>query len=95
MPKQSANPTIGKIGQLEFVEEDRVELVVNDKGKHEELKCAITELKNVRIEHSWALSDVRLEGRTLTIVVFRFIRMKRSLMMSIRLKTSNFEAAKE
>lgn len=59
MPKQSANPTIGEIGQLEFVEEDRVELVVNDKGKHEELKCAITELKNVRVEYSWALSDVR------------------------------------
>ena len=49
MPKGSANPTIGKVGQLEFVDEDRVELVVNDKGKHKEIEQAIKELKNVRV----------------------------------------------
>ena len=49
MPKESANPTIGKVGQLEFVDEDRVELVVNDKGKHKEIEQAIKELKNVRV----------------------------------------------
>lgn len=49
MPKGSANPAIGKVGQLEFVDEDRVELVVNDKGEHEEIKQAIKEIKNVRL----------------------------------------------
>ena len=49
MPKGSAIPTIGKVGQLEFVDEDRVELVVNDKGKHKEIDQAIKELKNVRV----------------------------------------------
>jgi hypothetical protein len=44
----SANPTIGQVGKLETVEEDRVELVVNDKGHKEELRQAIQELKNVR-----------------------------------------------
>ncbi|KAF8171872.1 GTP cyclohydrolase 1 type 2/Nif3 [Pholiota molesta] len=62
MPKQSANPTIGKIGQLEFVEEDRVELVINDKGKHEELKCAITELKNVHPYEEVAYDVYKVEN---------------------------------
>ncbi|THH19700.1 hypothetical protein EW146_g1542 [Bondarzewia mesenterica] len=47
-PAAGANPTIGSVGNLEFVEEDRVELVVNDKGEeHLELKNAIKELKSV------------------------------------------------
>lgn len=51
MPKQSANPTIGAAGQLEFVEEDRVEVVVNDStSDREEVKQAIKELKNVRVD---------------------------------------------
>lgn len=46
------------MGNLEFVEEDRVELVVNDKGgEHLELKKAITELKSVGtlfdVSHPW------------------------------------------
>lgn len=52
MPNQSAHPTVGQGGQLEFVEEDRVELLVNDKGGHEEVKRAIKELKNVRVEYN-------------------------------------------
>ncbi|ETW74678.1 hypothetical protein HETIRDRAFT_482450 [Heterobasidion irregulare TC 32-1] len=47
-PALGANPAIGSVGNLEFVEEDRVELVVNDKGgEHLELKKTITELKSV------------------------------------------------
>lgn len=52
MPKGSASPAIGSVGQLELVEEDRVELVLNDKGKHEQIEHAILELKNVRVEYS-------------------------------------------
>ena len=47
-PGPEANPTIGKPGELEFVEENRVEVVVNDKGENEEIKSAITALKAVR-----------------------------------------------
>ena len=48
-PGPSAQPTIGSVGQLEYVEEDKVELVVNDQGANEEIKNAIVELKSVRI----------------------------------------------
>ena len=48
-PKDTANPVIGARGQLEFVDEDRVEIVVNGSGGgHEEVRKAIKELKNVR-----------------------------------------------
>jgi len=33
---------------MEFVEEDRVEIIVNDSGERHELKQAIVELKSVR-----------------------------------------------
>ena len=46
-PGPEANPTIGTPGQLEFVEENRVEVVVNDKGANEEIRDAIKELKSV------------------------------------------------
>ncbi|KAJ3537870.1 hypothetical protein NM688_g6606 [Phlebia brevispora] len=45
LPGSLANPTVGKPGQLEFVEEDRVEVVVSDKGKNEEIRHAVEELK--------------------------------------------------
>lgn len=47
LPGPEANPVIGKRGELEFVEENRVEVVVNDKGENEEIRGAITELKAV------------------------------------------------
>ena len=46
-PGPGANPTIGAHGQVEYVEEDRVEIVVNDKGQNRELKDAVEELKKV------------------------------------------------
>jgi hypothetical protein len=46
-PTISASPVIGSAGQLNYVEEDRVELLVNDKGGNDELKGAIQELKKV------------------------------------------------
>ena len=48
LPGSLANPAIGKPGQLEFVEEDRVEVLVSDKGKNEEIRHAVEELKRVR-----------------------------------------------
>ena len=47
-PGPEANPAIGTRGELEFVEENKVEVVVNDKGANEEIKSAIRELKSVR-----------------------------------------------
>jgi hypothetical protein len=49
MPGPEARPTIGQPGELEFVDEDRVEVIVNDKGQREEIKKAIKELKTVSI----------------------------------------------
>lgn len=46
-PGPEANPAIGTRGELEFVEEDRVEVAVNDKGQSEEVKGVIQELKAV------------------------------------------------
>ncbi|PPQ78987.1 hypothetical protein CVT25_002271 [Psilocybe cyanescens] len=61
-PKQSANPTIGAPGQLEFVEEDRVELVVSDMtGEREELKKAIKELKTIHPYEEVAYDVYKLE----------------------------------
>jgi hypothetical protein len=53
-PGPEANPAIGKRGELEFVEEDRVEVVVNDKGSNVEVKGAIQELKAVRLPNCLA-----------------------------------------
>jgi hypothetical protein len=47
-PVGGANPTIGALGTVEYVEEDKVEVLVNDKGATVELKNAIEELKKVR-----------------------------------------------
>ena len=47
-PGPEANPAIGTRGELEFVEEDRVEVVVTDHGRNEEIQRAIQELKSVR-----------------------------------------------
>jgi hypothetical protein len=46
-PGPEARPTIGTSGELEFVEEDKVEVIVNDKGQREEIKKAVKELKVV------------------------------------------------
>lgn len=47
-PGPDAQPAIGTVGQIEYVEEDRVELVVNDQGMKVELKEIIQELIKVR-----------------------------------------------
>lgn len=46
-PIKDANPTIGAVGTLEQVEEHRVEVLVQDEGKHEEIRGAVEELKKV------------------------------------------------
>jgi len=47
-PLGSANPGIGSVGELEHVEEHRVEVLVKDQGQKEEIRGAIRELKKVR-----------------------------------------------
>jgi hypothetical protein len=47
-PGLEARPNIGTPGVLEFAQEDRVEVVVNDEGQREEIKRAVQELKVVR-----------------------------------------------
>jgi hypothetical protein len=49
-PGPGTNPAIGRVGQVEYVKEDRVELVVNDDGQKAELKSVINELKTVNID---------------------------------------------
>ena len=46
-PGSEANPVIGTRGDLEYVEEDRVEVVVSSAEGHDVLKATIKELKNV------------------------------------------------
>lgn len=46
-PGNKANPTIGHPGDLEYVDENKVEVVVNDNGANDEIKGAIEELKRV------------------------------------------------
>ncbi|TFK50865.1 hypothetical protein OE88DRAFT_1712778 [Heliocybe sulcata] len=60
-PTAEANPTIGKPGELEFVEEDRIELVVNDQGKNMEIKEAISALKEAHPYEEVAYDVYRLE----------------------------------
>jgi len=47
LPGKDANPTIGKPGEVEYVEEDRVEVLVKDEGRNEQIKEVISELKKV------------------------------------------------
>ncbi|TFY73727.1 hypothetical protein EWM64_g10285 [Hericium alpestre] len=61
-PGADANPTIGSRGVVEYVEEDRVEIVVNDKGEHTELKNAIQELKKVHPYEEVAYDVYKLEN---------------------------------
>ncbi|EEB98731.1 hypothetical protein MPER_01712 [Moniliophthora perniciosa FA553] len=61
-PTSDADPTIGKSGgPLEFVEEDRVELVVNDKGNKDEVRKAIEELRKVHPYEEVAVDIYKVE----------------------------------
>jgi hypothetical protein len=61
---QGANPAIGLVGVVEYVEEDRVEVVVNDNGQKAELKDVVKELKKV----TYWLSFVFLSHRDIVQV---------------------------
>uniref|UniRef100_A0A0W0GA46 ATP phosphoribosyltransferase n=1 Tax=Moniliophthora roreri TaxID=221103 RepID=A0A0W0GA46_MONRR len=61
-PTSDADPTIGTVaGSLEFVEEDRVELVINDKGKKDEVRKAIEELRKVHPYEEVAVDIYKVE----------------------------------
>ncbi|PSS06501.1 hypothetical protein PHLCEN_2v3703 [Hermanssonia centrifuga] len=60
-PRPGASPAIGTPGLLEFVEENRVEVVVNDRGGNEEVRNAIKELKNAHPYEEVAYEVYRLE----------------------------------
>jgi hypothetical protein len=47
LPTEGANPAIGQVGKPEFVNEDRVEFQVLDRGDKKELKRVVEELKKV------------------------------------------------
>lgn len=56
-PVDGANPAIGSVGALEYVEEDRVEITLVDrKGAGETVRDAVKELKSVSVNLSlWLL----------------------------------------
>jgi hypothetical protein len=54
----AANPTLGTKGVLEMVEEDRVELLINDKG---DVSKAVEELKKVGLRVcTWLIGQIVL-----------------------------------
>lgn len=61
MPSGGAKPTIGEIGKNKFVDEDRVEVVVNDVEERTEIKKAIQELKRTHPYEEPAYEVYKLE----------------------------------
>ena len=49
LPQEGADPNIGEVGKPEFVEEDKVEVVVADTEGKDEIRKAVEHLKKVRI----------------------------------------------
>jgi hypothetical protein len=43
----TANPMIGAVGKLEFVEEDRVEIPIRNAGPNDRLQAIVDEVKKV------------------------------------------------
>ncbi|KAL0955636.1 hypothetical protein HGRIS_001869 [Hohenbuehelia grisea] len=60
-PMEGANPTHGHVGQVESVQEDRVEVVISDKGSHNEIRKAVEELKAVHPYEEVAYDVYKLE----------------------------------
>ena len=50
MASDGAKPAIGAVGELERVDEDKVEVVVRDGGESKEIIEAITALKEVCVQ---------------------------------------------
>ncbi|PFH52208.1 hypothetical protein AMATHDRAFT_140662 [Amanita thiersii Skay4041] len=61
-PLAGSNPFLGKTSELEYVEEDRVELLVSDKGGKEEIRKSIEELKKVHPYEEVAYDVYKLEN---------------------------------
>lgn len=59
LPGEEATPTIGKVGVPEFVEEDRVEVVVS--GTRDDVRCIVDELKKCHSYEEVACDVYRLE----------------------------------
>lgn len=60
-PQDGANPTIGQVGKPEFVEEDRVEIVMNDSEHKIELRKVVEKLKQVHEYEEVVYHVFRLE----------------------------------
>ncbi|KAG1781843.1 GTP cyclohydrolase 1 type 2/Nif3 [Suillus placidus] len=60
-PAPGAQPLIGEPGKLEYVDEDRVEIVVSDRGDKVQLMDAISHLKAVHPYEEVAYDVYRLE----------------------------------
>ncbi|OCH92052.1 hypothetical protein OBBRIDRAFT_774165 [Obba rivulosa] len=66
MPLQGAQPAIGVVGAQEFVEEDRVEVVVSETpegGERVQMRSVLEELKKVHPYEEVAYDIYRLEDR--------------------------------
>lgn len=63
-PGPGTQPTIGNPGKLEYVEEDRVEVVVNDQGDRQDLKRAVKELKAVSGKKSFEADKLTAKSGT-------------------------------
>ncbi|TFK66049.1 hypothetical protein BDN72DRAFT_772541 [Pluteus cervinus] len=61
LASDGAKPAIGAVGELERVDEDKVEVVVRDEGESREITEAITALKEVRPYEEVAYEVYRME----------------------------------
>ncbi|KIJ22253.1 hypothetical protein M422DRAFT_197390 [Sphaerobolus stellatus SS14] len=61
LPLEGANPNIGEVGKPEFVEENRVEVIVNDQEDKVQIRRAIEELKKVHPYEEPAYEVYKLE----------------------------------
>ncbi|EMD32959.1 hypothetical protein CERSUDRAFT_98966 [Gelatoporia subvermispora B] len=64
MPLEGASPAIGTVGAQEYVEEDRVEVVVSETyegGERVEMRCVLDVLKKVHPYEEVAYDVYRLE----------------------------------
>ncbi|GJJ08194.1 hypothetical protein Clacol_002402 [Clathrus columnatus] len=59
--QEGANPTLGQVGESSFVEEERVEIIVNDNEDKTELRKVVQKLKQVHEYEEVAYHVFRLE----------------------------------
>ncbi|KAF8591080.1 hypothetical protein K439DRAFT_1650902 [Ramaria rubella] len=61
LPQEGASPNVGEVGKPEFIEEDRVEVLVTDNEDKNEVKRAVEYLKKIHPYEEVAYEVYRLE----------------------------------